>query len=260
MRYETRLVLAFVFSALLWVPTAEGETWDHVHLTVPDTLAAAMWYAKHFDGELTKAGPFDAVWFGTNLMKFSEGESVPGSKESAIYHIAFSVEDVQAKAASLRDDGAVRVDTGARGPRRAKVVGRATDPWGTRIELIDDEELRGFHHVHLKSLTPLATRDWYTKVFGGEATQFKDKMNVKAIRYPEMYVFFQSAIREVAPTHGRSIDHIGWRFEDYDAIIRRLKVMKTKFLVEPKTFDGHSIAFIEGPDGVKIEIVEATSD
>ncbi len=251
------VMMSVVLCVGLCVAPATGETWDHVHLTVSDTAAAAQWYAKHFDGEVTKSGPYDAVWFGSNLVKFKGGDAeVLGNAGSAVDHIAFSVEDVTAKADALREDGA---KVGAPN-RKTKVVAIATDPWGTKLELLKDEDLLGFHHIHLKSPNPAETVAWYATVFGGEAGSYKNVPNLKAIRYDDMYVIVQSAVREVAPTKDRSVDHLGWRFKDFDAIIERLRAMDVTFVVEPTTSGDHKLAFILGPDGVKIEIVEAMGD
>lgn len=255
MSMRTSVVLAVALCVGICVGPATSETWDHVHLTVSDTAGAAQWYAKHFGGEVTKSGPFDAVLFGANLMKFRRGSGeVTGNAGSAVDHIAFSVSDVGAKADALRADGA---QVGAPN-RKTQAVAIATDPWGTKIELLKDEDLLGFHHVHLKSPSPGETLEWYAKVFGAEPAKFKNAVNIKALRYGDMYVFIQSAVRDVASTQGRSVDHLGWRFKDFDTIVNRLKEMGVKFLVEPTKSDDHMLAFIEGPDGVKIEIVEAT--
>lgn len=250
------VLLVAVLCACVWTGEARGETWDHIHLTVSDTAGAAEWYAKHFGGEVTKSGPFDAVLFGSNLMKFrgARGE-VSGSAGSAVDHIAFSVEDVQALAKALGEDGAT---VGAPN-RRTKVVAHATDPWGTKIELLNDEDLRGFHHVHVKSMKAAATAEMYATMFGGEPAQFKDAAGVSAIRYGDMYLFVTRSVREVASTKDRSVDHLGWRFDDFKATVKRLKDAGVKFVVEPTQSGDHMIAFIEGPDGVKIEIVEATA-
>ena len=252
-----RITCVLAVCVLAYAVPAAGETWDHLHLTVSDTAGAAEWYAKHFDGKVAKSGEFDAVWFGTNLVKFRQGSAeVLGNVGSAVDHIAFSVEDVKAKAAALEEDGA---EIGAPN-RRTQVVKLTTDPWGTKIELLTDEDLLGFHHVHLKTTMPMSTIDWYTTTFGGEATSYKDAAGLKAIRYDDMYVFVQNTLRAVASTQGRSVDHIGWRFKDFDATIKRLKALDVKFVVEPTKSGDHMIAFIEGPDGVKIEIVEATGE
>ena len=251
------VLLGLVVCVCAWTSPAAGEGWDHVHLTASDTAAAAAWYGKHFGGKVTKSGQFDAVWFGTNLVKFRRGSAeVLGSAGSAVDHIAFSVEDVKATADALREDGA---EVGAPN-RRTKIVALATDPWGTKIELLQDEDLLGFHHVHLKSPTPKDTVDWYAMVLGGEPADFKNVVNIKAIRYGDMYLFVQSAVRAVTSTQGRSVDHLGWRFKDFDATVKRLKGLGVKFVVEPTKSGDHMIAFIEGPDGVKIEVVEAIGE
>ena len=52
-------------------------------------------------------------------------------------------------------------------------------------------------------------------------------------------------------------DHIGWHTTEYDPWIERLRAGGAKFVIEPRMLDdGHRIAFVEGPDGSKIELVE----
>jgi len=255
MSTRTALILGLALSICGWTAIASAQTWDHIHLVASDTKAAAEWYAKHFGGEITKSGPFDAVLFGSNLMKFKRGDAeTQGSYGSVVDHLAFSVESATGKAEELAADGATVTSPN----RRTTVVRQATDPWGTKIELLQDEDLRGFHHVHLRMVSSSTATDWYTAVFGGEAASFKDAAGVKAIRYNDMYVFIQRTVRDTAPTTGRSIDHIGWRFDDFDAIIKRLKGMDVKFVVEPTQSGDHRIAFIEDPSGTKIEIVETS--
>jgi catechol 2,3-dioxygenase-like lactoylglutathione lyase family enzyme len=229
-----------------------ADTWDHIHFTVSDTKAAADWYAKHFDGKVGKSGPFDAVWFGSNMIKFRGGEDLKGSDGSRVDHIGFSVKDVEAKAEALGADGA----TVAAANRRKQGVRYATDPWGTKIELMTDEDLLGFHHFLIKTTRPYGTLEFYTSMFGGEVSKFKDVMGVQAIRYNDMYVFVQRAVRPPGSAKGNVVDHLGWRFKDFDAAIKKLKAADVKFVVEPRTSGDHKMAFIESPNGVKIEIVE----
>ncbi len=249
------VLLVVILGMGVWAGPAAGETWDHLHLTVSDTAGAAKWYGKHFGGEVTKAGPFDAVLFGANLIKFRSGDGeVARSRGAAVDHIAFSVKDVTAKAASLREDG-VKVG----GPRRRLPgVVFLTDPWGTRIELLKDDDLLGFHHVHVKSRRPKSTVEWYAKVFGGEPVKFKNIPGMTVIRYGGMYLFVQAAVQAPKSSKGRVVDHLGWRFKDFDATVKRLKDQGVKFVMEPRAAGDHRIAFIEGPEGVKIEVVEAT--
>ena len=52
-------------------------------------------------------------------------------------------------------------------------IGFVEDPWGTKIEIIDDPDLRGMHHLHLTSPDPEGTLDWYGENFGGERELWK---------------------------------------------------------------------------------------
>ena len=51
------------------------------------------------------------------------------------------------------------------------------DPWGTRIELVEDADLLGFHHVHLSSLNPEETLSWYKEAFDGESARLKGEID-----------------------------------------------------------------------------------
>ena len=57
-----------------------AEDFDHVHLTAPDMLEAATWYQELFGGKLGKSGPFDAVYYGNDILKVREGEPTSGQR------------------------------------------------------------------------------------------------------------------------------------------------------------------------------------
>ena len=40
-------------------------------------------------------------------------------------------------------------------------LGFIEDPWGTRIEVVQDPQKLGLHHVHLRAPDPDATLAWY---------------------------------------------------------------------------------------------------
>ena len=120
---------------------------------------------------------------------------------------------------------------------------------------MEDEETLGFHHIHLSSAEPAKTLDWYENVFGGERTKYKGMLD--ALRYGTVWLLAQNSRgEEVAPTQGRAIDHLGWGFADLDAAAVVLKSKGVNFTMEPRPFRDLKIAFIEGPDGVRIELVQ----
>lgn len=238
-------------------PSVRAAEWDHVHILAPDTLAAAQWYAKHFGGEVTKAGPFDSVLFGDNLVKFRQStpETKP-SEGSAIDHIGFSVPDLAAKMTELKAAG-VKVTAEIKNvPAGGFSYAFVEDPWGTKIEVLDDKDLLGFHHVHLRSPDPAATVKWYADNFGGEPTTFKGIAVIPCIRYGNMWLAVGKA-ESVEGSIGHSMDHIGWKFEDLEGAIKHLREINTEFVPGPAATGAPTYVF--GPDKVKIEVVKAAA-
>ena len=257
------LMAASVAAALIVVAPAARATaepaasapraiFHHVHQIASDPAAANDWYLKHFGGTPTKVGPFPAVAYGdTNFLFFKGKEGFAGSVGSSVDHTGFSCKDIEAKMKELADAG-VEIVSGIEqeGPIKFAFV---KDPWGTTIEILEDPEIVGFHHIHLATTDPQATLNWYVNAFGGEISKFAGI--VPGIRYGDAWVLVKKVSGQPAPTKGRSIDHVSWGFLDLDAAAVDLKAKGVRFASEPIAFGGGKIAFIEGPDGVRIELV-----
>jgi catechol 2,3-dioxygenase-like lactoylglutathione lyase family enzyme len=224
----------------------------HVHLTAPDPAAAIAWYLKHLGGEPTKVGPFDAVLSNkVNILFFKAKPGFPGSQGSSVDHLGFSYADIAAKLKELEAAG-VEIVSGVEqeGPIKYAFV---KDPWGTLIEVVEDPEIQGFHHIHLATTDPRPTLQWYAKAFGGEIGRFAGL--IPGIRYGDVWVLAKQVAQKPAPTKGRAIDHVSWGFADLDAAAVELKKQGIEFVSGPISFGGGRIGFIEGPDGVRIELV-----
>ena len=165
--------------------------------------------------------------------------------------------DVQATLEALEQDGAKVVSE----PRYIEpadfTFAFLEDPWGTKIELIDDQDVAGFHHV-LMATDPKATAEWYASVYGGEVVPFRGLPALSSILYGDTWVIVQQARGDVVASVGTSVDHIGFRMspEEFDAVVTRLKRMDTEFQLEPEQVGDHRVAFVIGPQGTKIELVE----
>src|SRR5262249_8626773 len=145
-----------------------SASFHHVHLNVTDPAAAAKWYADNLAGEAKKVGLFSAVGFGkTTIIFFQAKPGFAGSVGSVVHHIGFSYKDIDTKMKALADAKVEIVSqVEQEGPIRFAFV---KDPWGTLIEIVQDPQIVGFHHVHLAATDPRATLSWYTAAFGGEA-------------------------------------------------------------------------------------------
>ena len=243
---------------------AVGEEFDHVHLVAPDTMAAAKWYNELFGGRLGKSGPFDSVFYGNDILKVREGEPTSGSGATSLDHISFSVADVAATLEACEAAGGKVVGAARHVEAAGFTFGFCEDPWGTRIEVIDDMDhggAPGLHHVHVFSNDAVATAAWYAKQFGGEVVAFKGLAPLHSILYDnggdETWLIVNQVPGERTGTDGTVVDHIGWHTTEYDSWLERLRGDGVKFVVEPMVLDaGHRIAYVEGPDGTKIELVE----
>ena len=177
------LILGLTFGA---APPVVAEDFDHVHLTAPDTMAAAKWYNDLFGGKLGKSGPFDAVFYGNDILKVRGGEPTSGSGATSVDHIGFSVEDVAATLEQCEAAGGKVVGAARHVEAAGFTFGFCEDPWGTRIEVIDDMDhggAPGLHHIHVFSGEAVATVAWYAKQFGGEVVPFKGLAPLHSILY-----------------------------------------------------------------------------
>ncbi len=235
--------------------SAEGMPYDHMHLIATDPAAAVEWYAKHMDGETI--GKKDRLRFGTTLVIFFEREpGFEGSDGSSVDHIGFSFHDLDAKMNEFREAGIKLLAESKEVPGKFKYA-FIEDPWGTKIEVMEDHETIGFHHIHLKGPEPAKILDWYQNAFGGERTKYKGMLD--ALNYGGVWLLAQGARDAMAPTKGRAIDHLGWGVKDMDADAKTLKEKGVKFTMEPRPFNPEiaiAIAFVEGPGGVRIELVQ----
>lgn len=256
--WRRKSLRSLAFLSIFCLPSllAAEAPYHHVHLTATDAPEAAAWYAKHMEGEVVGDGrvAFDDVL----VLFFVKDAGFSGSDGSSVDHIGFSFEDLQAKMMSFEEAG-IKVLAPVRDVRGLFKFAFIEDPWGTKIEVMQDPDQTGFHHVHLKGPDPEKIFDWYEMAFGGTRARYKDLLD--ALLYDDVWLLVQDSGEEaMAATRGRSIDHLGWSFADLDAAATELKAKGVQFRIEPMPYRDVRIAFIEGPGGVSIELVQPASE
>jgi hypothetical protein len=123
-------------------------------------------------------------------------------------------------------------------------LGFVEDPWGTKIEVVQDTGLLGLHHIHLRAADPAEMFTWLLAKFGGERTKLKgqiDAVKYSAAGFSDMWVLVQRG--ESAPSDGHAIDHIGWRATNLVEKIAELKTAGVKVLTEALA---HTLRNVEG--------------
>lgn len=257
------LLAAFALSALTQITVATAQTlpYDHIHLNVPDPAAASTWYEKNFGGRRITEAP-DRIMYGSTRLMFLRKADAQPSAGSAVDHIGFSFADLDAKMKEFEANG-VKVVTPVRDVPGLFKLGFVEDPWGTRIEVVQDPELLGLHHIHMRGPDTEAIFSWLLAKFGGERTPLKGRLDAIKYRgqgFSDMWILVQRG--ESVPTIGRAIDHIGWRSTGPLAdTINSLRGKGVTVTSEPRPLplpNGPTINFsyVDGPAGARIELVE----
>src|SRR5262249_23687381 len=228
---------------------------DHIHLNVPDQAKGVEWYQKTFGGTPTSEAP-DRLMLGDTRLIFLKNDKAQPSAGSALDHIGFSVADLDAKMKELESAG-VKVVNPVRDVPGLFKLAFVEDPWGTRIEVVQDPEKVGLHHVHLRSPDPAGMLAWYVDKFGGSLSKLKGRLD--GINYGGVWMLAQQG--PATPSAGHSIDHMGMRPVNVDNAVTALKAKNVKVTTEPRPLTLPSgvsmrLAFIEGPEGVRIELVQ----
>jgi len=228
---------------------------DHIHLNVPDQAAAVAWYQKNFGGQPMTEAP-DRVMFGDTRLIFLRNDHAQPSSGSAIDHIGFSVADLDAKMKEF-EAGGVKIVTPVRDVQGLFKLGFVEDPWGTRIEVVQDSEKLGLHHVHLRGPDPDAVLAWYKSHFGGETGKLKGRID--GVKLSGVWLLVQKG--DATPSEGHAIDHFGFRTANLEAVTKDFKAQGVKYTTEPRPLrlaSGSTVnyAYIEGPAGAKVELVQ----
>jgi len=121
-----------------------------------------------------------------------------------------------------------------------------------------------YDHIHLRTKNPQATIEYYQKMFDANPVSYVQS-NVKPrvdLDLNGLTIFIAEVPAEAtlptAPSEPYiGLDHLGLRVDDLDAAVAELKRRGAQVIVEPKTIrPGVRIAFLQGPDDVRIELLE----
>ena len=242
----------------LWPGLGRAADYHHVHLAAPDTEEAAQWYITHMGCQALSFRK-DACRFGATQVTFLARKPTGGSQGSGLDHIGVSFPNLAAKMDELEAAG-IDITMPLRDIPGLFKIGFVEDPWGTRIEVVEDQEFLGFHHVHLRSADPDAALQWYQDVFGGERGSLKGRLD--GLLFGTVWLLATQADGQVEPTTGLSFDHIGFSVSDLDATAEEMNRQGVEWLTEPAaathpvTGQEMKYSFLVSPDGVRIEVVE----
>jgi catechol 2,3-dioxygenase-like lactoylglutathione lyase family enzyme len=122
-----------------------------------------------------------------------------------------------------------------------------------------------YGHYHLHVTSAAEHRRFWIDALGGRGMQVGP---LEAVAYPNVFVFLQQA--KPADSKGTTIDHIAFQVTDLKSLVDRLRSASYRLTTQSDvnamyTVTGdiadmpdrrQIVAFVEGPDGVRVELIE----
>ena len=123
-----------------------------------------------------------------------------------------------------------------------------------------------YDHIHLRTRNPEATIQYYERMFDAKRVEYVQSNGKPRVDLDlnGLTIFIAEvpadATIPTAPSEPYiGLDHLGLRVADLDAATAELKRRGAAFIREPTTIrPGVRIAFMQGPDDVRIELLERT--
>jgi catechol 2,3-dioxygenase-like lactoylglutathione lyase family enzyme len=250
-RPRTVLLVLAALAAITFAPAApraaDDLSFDHISFSVPDPAKAAAWYVNTLGANPDGTA---GVTFGSIRFRFRQAAAAAPSAGSVIDHLGFTVTSLAAKVAEWRAAGLAPI---ASPPNSGGL--KATwfeDPWGIRLEVLQDDHA-GLHHVHLLATDRAATVKWLTTSLGGTRV---DGPGLEMLKFGALSVAVLEVAQAPVGSASSVIDHLGWTTASVDEAAAVLKQGGVKFTIEPRTTGTLKMAFIEGPNQLRVEILQ----
>ncbi len=260
------VAVALVAAGAQLAQAAEANI-HQIAITMSSPSEGVRWYTQHLKCEAVP-NRRDTARCGSVELVFVVQPTSGSTQGTGVNHIAFTFPNVAQKMAELEKVGVqgtgVRLQRQPDGsllrdvPKLFK-LGFIFDPWGTRIELVEDGESPGFHHIHLSSTDPAATLAWYRDRFGGKTSKLKGQLD--GLLFGSVWLLVAKHPEGTpAPTAGRAIDHLTFIAKDFDGATGDLRRQRVAFLDAPGVPKGGRSAAkratFTGPDRVKLALVQ----
>jgi catechol 2,3-dioxygenase-like lactoylglutathione lyase family enzyme len=112
------------------------------------------------------------------------------------------------------------------------------------------------HHIHsnVPESEVLKAKAWYARVFGGIPGK---RWHYDAVDLPGINLNISGVPNVLAPSRGRTLDHVGFEVTNLDGFCRALEASGVKLDVPyAKDPTGVGRAFLTDPWGTRIELTE----
>lgn len=266
---ESRLLAGVLLFSLLTPASARadlapfngvGVTFAHFHLSVKDIEVHKKFWTDVMGGTFVTNGPLQMIQLPGAYIVLTQADSSGPPDGSVLNHFGFVYKDLPATLARWKAMGADARPGG--NPNQGYVWG----PDGINIEYYGDPAILSpvkMDHTHSFVPDINACKDWYKKVLGGVPGQ-RPRVSGPAwnevVHFPGMTVTFagSQAGAALAPTQGRSLDHMGFEVKDLAAFSKRLEALGIPLDSAPRQIPGTRIvsAYLTDPWGTRIELTQ----
>jgi catechol 2,3-dioxygenase-like lactoylglutathione lyase family enzyme len=245
--------------AQLAPPNGVGVSLGHIHLSVKDVAAQERFLTEMMGGSVVKNGPLSLIQFPGVYIMLRKAEYSGPPAGSVVDHFGFVYKDLPAMLARWKAAG-VEIEQGTN-PNQGYVHA----PDGIRIEFFGDSTLQvavRMDHIHSFTTDIPGMQSWYSKVFGGIPGQ-RPRVSTPGwvdcnFMPGNITLSYMEKDMRMAPTKGRSLDHIGFEVTDLDAFAKKLQALGITFDVAPRQIPDSKtrVAFLTDPWGTYIEVTE----
>jgi catechol 2,3-dioxygenase-like lactoylglutathione lyase family enzyme len=250
--------MAIPASAQLAAPNSSGVTMGHIHLFVKDVEAQKKFWTATMGGTVVQNGPLMLIQFPGVYIMLRQADPTGPPAGSIVDHFGFAWKDLPTTLAKWKAEGAEIEQTG--NPNQGYIHG----PDGIRVEFVGDPSLPtpvAMNHIHFYPMDIPAMQAWYAKMFGGVPGKRQRQSSPGLIDcddIPGANLSFSPGKTALAPTKGRSLDHIGFDVKDLDAFTKKLEAQGIKIDEGPRLAPNNTtkVAYITDPWGTRIELTE----
>ncbi len=259
---------------------SEPAHFHHVRLNVTDPAASMDFYTRIFGAvPVTYAGKTEGLFTERSFILLNQVDAAPPSAlTSGIWHIGWGGVDVPNEYEWFKKQG-VKIHT----PLYELGNIHVTYLQGPDDEVIEVNTMghHRFAHVHLLAKDVNATVNWYVEHLGAAvrrrhvpkpdltmARAWSNGFRVDNVSFivyglpdyePKAPWWPDELLHETVSTEGRAINHIAFSYREIAPEFERMKAAGVTILspIQHRDDVNHTSFFVEGPDKVVIEVVQA---
>jgi catechol 2,3-dioxygenase-like lactoylglutathione lyase family enzyme len=252
------MFVAFPVHAQLAPPNDAGVTLGHIHLFVKDVEAQKHFWTAEMGGTVVQNGPLMLIQFPGVYIMLRQADNTTPPDGSIVNHFGFVWKDLPAALAKWKSDGVEIEQTD--NPGQGYVHG----PDGIRVEFFGDSSLTvplQMNHIHFFPADISAMQAWYAKMFGGVPGK-RQRVHTPGLidcdYFGAMNFSFSQGDKPLAPTKGRSLDHIGFDVKNLEAYVKTLdaKGVRLDEAIRLAPNGTTKVAYLTDPWGTRIELTE----